>query len=126
MKHTIDGLMEILCGLYGIGVRDGEAGCGYETSDRHAIEAAVRAYAEAMLPQWVDIASAPKDGTHILVSAGDRVSIGGWLSDIDQGAEWEGQIGMAGWWAVDLGPHNDKPTHWMPLPPPPTDSTKGN
>lgn len=68
---------------------------------------------------WQPIETAPKDGRNILVSDGRLVSIGGWLTDIDHGAEWEGQIGMAGWWAFDLGPNNDRPTHWMPLPEPP-------
>ena len=56
----------------------------------------------------------------MLLSDGARVSLGGWSSDIEHGAEYEGQIGMAGWWAVDLGPNNDRPTHWMPLPAAPT------
>lgn len=68
---------------------------------------------------WQTIETAPKDGTHIMLSDGERVSLGGWITDIDQGAEYEGQIGMASWWSVDLGPNGDCPTHWMPLPPPP-------
>lgn len=70
---------------------------------------------------WKPIETAPKDGTHMLLSDGERVSYGGWLSDIDQGAEYEGQIGMAGWWSVDLGHNGDRPTHFMHLPAPPKD-----
>ena len=66
--------------------------------------------------EWQPIETAPKDGRHMLLCDGARVSFGGWLTDIDQGAEYEGQIGMAGWWAVDLGPNIYRPTHWMPLP----------
>jgi hypothetical protein len=67
--------------------------------------------------QWLPIESAPKDGTHILLANKAGVSEGGWLSDIDHGADWEGQIGMAGWWRTD---GTDWPnTAWQSLPPPP-------
>ena len=63
---------------------------------------------------WQPIETAPKDGTHILLANESGTSEGGWLSDIDHGAEWEGQIGMAGWWRAD---GTDWPcTHWQPLP----------
>ena len=70
--------------------------------------------------QWQPIETAPKDGTHILLSDGERVSVGAWASDMDYGADYEGQLGVATWWAVDLGPNNDRPTLWMPLPAAPT------
>lgn len=76
------------------------------------------AVADAVQRQWQPIETAPKDGSHVLVSDGFRVSLGGWVRDIDYGADYEGQLGMAGWWAVDLGPNGDKPTHWQPFPPP--------
>jgi hypothetical protein len=71
---------------------------------------------DSSMSTWQPIETAPKDGTHLLLSDGERVTLGGWTSDMDQGAEYEGQIGMAGWWSVDLGPNGDRPTHWMPLP----------
>lgn len=64
---------------------------------------------------WQPIETAPKDGTEILLSDGACVSIGGWLSRQDVGDECP--FGTdPGWWAVAC--HN--PTHWMPLPDPPT------
>lgn len=67
---------------------------------------------------WQPIESAPKDGAHVLLANKAGVSEGLWLSDIDHGAEWEGQIGMAGWCRID---GTDWPnTHWQPLPPSPT------
>ena len=76
------------------------------------------------MSEWQPIETAPKDGTYIVVSDGVRVSLGLWVSDVDQGADYEGQIGMAGWWSVDLGAKLDRPTHWMPLPDPP--ATQGS
>ena len=78
------------------------------------------------VPQWQPIETAPKDGTDILLANDKAVSPAGWVSDVEHGAEWEGQIGMAGWWTLngDARP----PTHWMPLPPPPAprpESTTG-
>ena len=52
----------------------------------------------------------------MLLADSMTVSQGGWCSDVAQGAEYEGQCGMAGWWTVD---GIKKPTHWMPLPDPP-------
>ncbi|RYF31383.1 MAG: hypothetical protein EOO23_02780 [Comamonadaceae bacterium] len=53
--------------------------------------------------QWLTISSAPKDGTHILLANKSGTAEGGWLSDLDHGADWEGQIGMAGWWRIPTG-----------------------
>lgn len=80
------------------------------------IEFARAVIARAAVPTtWQPIETAPKDADFILLAAGDHVSVGGWTSDLDCGADWEGQIGMAGWWVVDsLG--GCEPTHWMPLP----------
>jgi hypothetical protein len=78
----------------------------------------MRSYAlaavEAERQKWLPIESAPKDGTHILLANKAGVSEGGWLSDIDHGADWEGQIGMAGWWRTDGTDWTN--THWRPLP----------
>jgi hypothetical protein len=74
--------------------------------------AALRA-AEQREPDWRPIATAPKDRDMILTD-GVQVAQGGWVSDMDQGADYEGQLRCAGWWSVpgDLV----TPTHWMPLP----------
>jgi hypothetical protein len=68
---------------------------------------------------WRDIATAPKQPDAVLLAHSGGVTVGGWLSDVDHGADYEGQIGMAGWWMLE-GEH---PTHWMPLPPPPAMGT---
>ena len=72
---------------------------------------------------WRSIDTAPKQYDGILLSDGTRVSYGGWVSDIDQGAEYEGQCGMAGWWTY-IGDMTH-PTHWMPLPAPSAQSSEG-
>lgn len=63
---------------------------------------------------WRDIASAPKDGTEILVFDEGALYITSWLDD-------EGHDGVrrSGWY--DNGFVEPPPTHWQPLPPPPAD-----
>lgn len=66
---------------------------------------------------WMDIASAPKDGTRILLY--ERIfgiRVGSWLSD-----EY-----FAGWSkdGTKLG-FNGGATHWMPLPEPPPSDQRG-
>jgi hypothetical protein len=91
-----------------------------ERYEKHAfpmLSARAALQAGAVPDGWRTIESAPKD-RNILLSNGINVSEGGWVSDIDQGAEYEGQTGMACWWALnwphELGDVN--PTHWQPLP----------
>lgn len=64
---------------------------------------------------WQPIETAPKDGTRILLGRGDRV----WLD------EWWKGIGISGWaslvaWEQAGGSYSLPPTHWMPLPDPPS------
>ena len=68
--------------------------------------------------QWQPIETAPRDGSNILLANKAGVAEGGWLTDIDHGADWEGQIGAAGFWRADGTDWPD--THWQPLPLPPT------
>ena len=68
--------------------------------------------------QWQPIETAPKDGTNIILFGEGKVTVGGWVSAEDQGAEpGEEYLIAAGWWSIDLADNN--PTHWMPLPDPP-------
>jgi hypothetical protein len=70
------------------------------------------------MSDWQPIDTAPKDGTEILLFDGEVVTVGGWISEVDQGADYEGQGLIApGWWSLAL--KDNKPTHWQPLPPPP-------
>ena len=63
---------------------------------------------------WQPIATAPKY-RNIILTDGKVVGEGGWMTDVEQGADYEGQAGMAGWWCIAHMP-DGKPTHWMPLP----------
>lgn len=65
--------------------------------------------------EWQDISTAPKDGTHILAFASDEYrqpyySVAQWAPERPEFGS------VAGWfWSFAI-----RPTHWMPLPPPPT------
>lgn len=71
------------------------------------------------MSEWRDIASAPKDGTGILIFAPERA---GFVADqriiavhwTEWGSGvWEANTGMGKW-------SDSEVTHWMPLPAPPT------
>jgi hypothetical protein len=74
-----------------------------------------------MASEWLPIETAPKDRDLILTD-GVYVGQGGWITDMDQGADYEGQLHCAGWWSV---PGDLTPTHWMPLPAPPDTGREG-
>jgi hypothetical protein len=82
---------------------------------------------------WRPIATAPKDGTAVLLAQGERVTAGHWEPERwPTGAEYHGSTGEyigefetgacidAWWYSEDGGFSEDEPpTHWMPLPPAP-------
>lgn len=80
---------------------------------------------EGMVGGWQDIATAPKDGTYLLLweqySTNPFVgcwAFGSWSvshEHVDAEGGWDGAI------VVD-SISQDRITHWMPLPPPPTTS----
>ncbi len=69
--------------------------------------------------EWQPIATAPRDGTDILLTDGETVA---------QASDWAGE------WMLNIGDNKcchttwkslcEPPTHWMPLPPPPTQSAR--
>ena len=65
--------------------------------------------------EWKPIETAPKDGTRILLATNDYVFEGYWHQYSPH---------CDGWWKVsdieNLG-NTIYPTHWMPLPEPPTE-----
>lgn len=93
-----------------------------------AMDAAYPAPCEAIQPAgWRDIATAPKDGTDILLSNGATVAEGHWLHaepyirerrDLDgRYIDQDESDGHDGWvdWSGGMRP---EPTHWMPIPAP--------
>jgi hypothetical protein len=63
------------------------------------------------MSEWQDISTAPKDGTRILLFANGRVSVGGF------DPHWSGNC----WVFIDPRiATGTGPTHWMPLPAPPS------
>jgi hypothetical protein len=71
---------------------------------------------------WQEIETAPRDGTKIIIAS---ISRDGTIEDIDFDAFWTSE--RESWempqvyfyWASAYG-RVEEPTHWMPLPPPPT------
>ena len=82
------------------------------------------------MSEWQPIETAPKDGTHVMLSRGDRVTLGNWesvistspeyhangtyLGQFEDGNSWEGWMSWDGGFCEET-----PPTHWMPLPEPP-------
>ena len=71
--------------------------------------------------EWQPIETAPKDGRTILIgAAGPRVCAAFWMND------WYGDKSLPGWMMdgmdEEYGSYKN-PTHWMPLPAPPTAKT---
>ena len=59
---------------------------------------------------WQPIDSAPKDGPILLFYQGEMI-VGYWLLSPDE---------LGGWHEASNDACQFYPTHWMPLPPPPT------
>lgn len=75
---------------------------------------------------WQSIATAPKDGTEIILRRGDRVTSGAWIVWSNSESEFTSTgvyLGMveydsgASWSSWDGGfTDEEPPTHWQPLP----------
>lgn len=74
-------------------------------------------------PDWQPIATAPKDGTEILLweDGLDEPAIGAFISFADVGGPPEGY--HDGWYDTMQGTCEFTPTHWQPLPKPPASLT---
>jgi hypothetical protein len=71
------------------------------------------------MSEWKPIESAPKDGTLILLYCPDDepcIVVGNYYRDEEMDGEW---WLYADELLTDACPEGAKPTHWMPLPPPP-------
>jgi hypothetical protein len=80
-----------------------------------AVPEAVDAALAAIGAQWQDIATAPKDGTEVMVVTPNYENAipAKWFEKWTDGGAW-----------VTPGysqAHSVQPTHWQPLPPPPGD-----
>ena len=79
-----------------------------------------------VVSEWIDIETAPRDGTEIILMKGDRVTAGSWVewseseSHYDYAGNFIGDTTVdegASWCSYDGGfCDDDEPTHWMPLP----------
>lgn len=65
------------------------------------------------MTEWQQIATIPRDGTEVLLTDGEHRTCGCWSKDpFDPERTGDGLI-------MDW-PLFNQPTHWMPLPPPPS------
>ncbi len=80
--------------------------------------------------QWQDIASAPKDGTHVMVAFGPYNQWTTFMQRPPTVAHWFGPpdlpgLRVGGWYLSVCPLDHDRihPTHWRPLPAPPGENT---
>ena len=84
----------------------------------------VAAFGQEQERGWQPIETAPRDGTEFLMTNGVNVSSGQWFAGDNGTCDYDGAPNCdekeAGWmdWSGGMQPD---PTHWQPLPPPPTD-----
>ncbi len=67
---------------------------------------------------WQPIETAPKDGSMFLIWDGRSYGFASWWHD--EKMHWLKQETRQGY----RHPEDQEPTHWMPLPPPPTQEAK--
>jgi Protein of unknown function (DUF551) len=84
-------------------------GAGYTAGKRQA----------QPIPYWQPIETAPKDGTVVLLWEDDMVTVGSYTNFDSVGGAPEGYHN--GWFDDETGYHEIIPSHWMPLPDPPTE-----
>lgn len=78
-----------------------------------------------MQGEWQPIATAPKeDAKKLLVWSADGLGI--WYRDLyyTEGIGRDYSPGMSGWVDEEGAARYDSPTHWMPLPDPPSEADK--
>jgi hypothetical protein len=91
------------------------------------------------MSDWQTIETAPKDGTIILVSSRNGMTLAQWDDEV-RGPGVSGHTDTPGWYATSLGESvldegwdtghgfrlrvEPTPTHWMPLPDPPAPSSR--
>lgn len=74
--------------------------------------------------EWRPISTVPKDGTHVLIYIPEcEITHGPWIVESRYWDDPECEH-CRGWWDVSIGCVDDlpgEPTHWKPLPAPPSD-----
>lgn len=84
------------------------------------------------MSKWQPIETAPRDGTEIILRKGGRVTSGAYIEWTETESHFHGSTGVylgetecdsgADWQSWDGGfCTDDAPTHWQPLPAPPTE-----
>lgn len=84
------------------------------------------------MTEWQSIETAPKDGTTILIGGHQLLHAHGFgICTARWQTKWEAENGDGiAWWKVEdgkFGPYDlrgPSPTHWMPLPDPPSGATR--
>lgn len=72
------------------------------------------------MDEWQPIKTAPKDGSEILLAHANSVWVDQWIPS----TSYEVRNGEGGCWMMcDQWTTPEIPSHWMPLPEPPTSKT---
>jgi hypothetical protein len=66
--------------------------------------------------EWQSIETAPKDGTRILLVRGNYIWLDDWWKGDGANSNWSSLVA----WKQTTGKTPDPPSHWMPLPEPPS------
>lgn len=70
------------------------------------------------MSEWQDISTAPKDGTWFLAATTDpHPAFVGMIEETMWIVRWDD-----GHWRIELDGQSARPTHWQPLPVPPSSS----
>lgn len=100
----------------------------YRTMARAALTAAFQhpEFVRQIVPEWLPIDSAPRDGSEVLLADSDSVTSGFY----HDGSECYGHRGKAGFFCEEdrgnlLTASNFHATHWQPLPEPPRANLAG-
>lgn len=74
-------------------------------------------------PEWRDIASAPRDGTRVIITNGGWVVAAYWSDSIWAKVSSDLTLAAGGGWVQEENRSDtycfEGATHWLPLPPPP-------
>lgn len=84
-----------------------------EDEEIHRLEDIIKQALRSVMPRWMPIETAPKDGTVILIMKDNtKIASACWSETLNDGS-----------WSFTATFQTMKPTHWQPLPPLPSEES---